>query len=114
MENCIFCKIAKGEMPANKVFEDEHTFAFNDINPQAPIHILVIPREHYTGVHEIPEDRKDILSKVFTTVTKVVAQEELAESGYRLVINFGKSSGQEVPHIHVHILAGRMMQWPPG
>ena len=114
MENCIFCKIVKGEIPATKVFEDEHTFAFNDINPQAPIHILVIPREHYAGVHEIPEDRKEILSQVFTTVIKVVTQEGLAESGYRLVINSGKSSGQEVPHIHVHILAGRMMQWPPG
>ena len=114
MENCIFCKIIKGEMAANKVCEDEHTLAFNDINPQAPVHILVIQREHYVGVHEIPEDRMEILSQLFSTVTKVVTQEELVETGYRLVINFGRSSGQEVPHIHVHILAGRPMQWPPG
>ena len=114
MENCIFCKILKGEIPAKKVFEDEHTFAFNDINPQAPTHILVIPREHYAGVHEIPEECTEILSQVFTTVSNVVTQEGLADKGYRLVINFGKSSAQEVPHIHVHILAGRTMQWPPG
>lgn len=114
MENCIFCKIIKGEIPANKMFEDEHTLAFNDINPQAPVHILVIQREHYAGVHEIPGDSRDIIPQLFSTVTKVVVQEGLVEAGYRLVINFGKSSGQEVPHIHIHILAGRSMQWPPG
>ena len=114
METCIFCRIIEGKVPANKVYEDEHTLAFNDINPQAPVHILVIPREHYAGVHEIPEDRGDIISQLFSTVTKVVTQEGLLEAGYRLVINFGRSSGQEVPHIHIHILAGRSMQWPPG
>ena len=114
MENCIFCRIIEGKVPSNKVFEDEHTLAFNDINPQAPVHILVIPREHYAGVHEIPEDRLDIITQLFSTVTNVVVQEGLLEAGYRLVINFGKSSGQEVPHIHIHILAGRSMQWPPG
>ena len=114
MENCIFCRIIEGKVPSNKVFEDEHTLAFNDINPQAPVHILVIPREHYAGIHEIPEDRLDIITQLFSTVTNVVVQEGLLEAGYRLVINFGKSSGQEVPHIHIHLLAGRSMQWPPG
>ncbi len=114
MEDCIFCKIVKGEIPTNKIYEDEHTLAFNDINPQAPTHLLVIPKEHYEGIHEIPEDHIEILQHLYTTVGKVVLQEGLIEDGYRLVVNFGKKSGQEVPHIHVHILSGRQMHWPPG
>ncbi len=114
MENCLFCKIINGEIPANKVFEDDYTLAFNDINPQAPQHILVIPREHYAGIHEIPANRMEIVTQLFSTVSNVIKQEGLTENGYRLVINSGKTSGQEVPHIHVHILAGRPMQWPPG
>ncbi len=114
MDNCLFCKIINGEIPAMKVFEDEHSLAFNDIDPKAPTHILVIPREHYAGIHEIPSEKMNILSHIFTTVSNVVTQERLEQDGYRLVINFGENGGQEVPHIHVHILAGRAMQWPPG
>ena len=75
MEKCLFCRIIKGQIPSNKVFEDEHTLAFNDINPQAPVHILVIPQEHFAGIHEIPEDRGDIISQLFSSVVKVVMQE---------------------------------------
>lgn len=114
MENCIFCKIIKGEIPAKKVYEDKHCCAFYDIKPQAPTHILVIPYEHYAGVHQVPTDKMDIIVHVFTAVSSIVTQLNLTENGYRLIINFGKNSGQEVPHIHVHILAGRTMRWPPG
>ncbi len=114
MESCIFCKIINGEIPANKVFEDEHTLAFNDINPQAPTHILVIPQEHYANIHEVPTDRREIMLHLFNAVSIIVTQEGLTENGYRLVVNSGKDSRQEVPHIHVHILSGRPMQWPPG
>ena len=114
MENCLFCKIVKGEIPANKVYEDTHTLAFYDIDPKAPTHILVIPLTHYSGVHEIPSDQSTILKCLFETVSTVVKQEHLTNDGYRLVINFGKNGGQLVPHIHVHILGGRSLQWPPG
>lgn len=114
MENCIFCKIVSGDIQSKKIYEDRHTIAFHDISPQAPTHILVITREHYTGIHEIPDDRMEIIAHLFAAVSQVVSQEGLIENGYRIVVNFGKQSGQEVPHIHVHILAGRPMKWPPG
>ena len=114
MENCLFCKIIRGEIPVKKIFEDDHAVAFHDINPQAPHHILIIPREHYCTLHEVPENRGDILVHLFCAVSKVVIREGLMEKGYRLVINAGKNSGQEVPHIHIHLLAGRRMGWPPG
>lgn len=112
--DCLFCRIVKGEIPSKKIFEDTDTIAFHDINPKAPVHILVIPREHHEGVHEIPEGRMDIIQHLFAAVTRVINQEKLAGSGYRLVINFGKQGGQAVPHIHVHVLSGRDMHWPPG
>lgn len=114
MENCIFCKIIAGEIPAKTIFQDENTIAFNDINPKAPRHILVIPREHYAHIHEIPAHRSEILNHLLSAVSTIVTQEGLTRDGYRLVINSGADSGQEVPHIHVHILAGRKMHWPPG
>ena len=114
MEKCIFCKILNGDIPAKKVYEDEYTLAFNDISPQAPTHLLVITKEHYASIHEIPADRMEIISRLFIAVSNVVTQERLIENGYRIVLNSGKESGQEVPHIHVHILAGRPMLWPPG
>jgi len=114
MDNCIFCKIINGDIPASKVFEDEHTVVFNDINPQAPVHMLVIPRQHYESVHDIEPQNMDIMKQVFAAVHEAVRIKGLASQGYRLVINSGKSSGQTVPHIHVHILSGRNMAWPPG
>jgi histidine triad (HIT) family protein len=112
--NCLFCKIIKKEIPAPRVYEDEHAIVIKDINPQAPVHLLALPRKHYSGVHEVKAADEKIFGKLFLAVSKVVEQEQLAANGYRLVINFGEKAGQSVPHIHVHILSGRPMHWPPG
>jgi histidine triad (HIT) family protein len=114
MEQCLFCRIIKGEIPAIKIYEDEFAFAFNDINPQAPRHILVIPREHFAHIHEIPQEKREILAGLFNAVGNIVGQEGMIKEGYRLVVNSGENSGQAVFHIHVHILFGRKMKWPPG
>jgi histidine triad (HIT) family protein len=114
VNDCIFCKIVGNQIPAKKIHEDEYTVAFNDLNPQAPVHILVIPKEHYSGIHEIPADKTDIVKRLFDAVTTVVKKNSLDVKGYRLIVNFGEKAGQSVPHIHVHILSGREMKWPPG
>jgi histidine triad (HIT) family protein len=114
MENCIFCKIINKEIPASMVFEDEKMIAFNDINPQAPIHILLIPREHFASLNDIPEEKKDILSHLLLKARQIAQEKEIAEKGYRIVLNTEKDSGQEVFHIHFHLLGGRRMHWPPG
>lgn len=114
MEDCIFCKIANKEVPAELLFEDDHIVAFNDINPQAPIHIILIPREHYASLNEIPDDKKSILSHILLKARQVAREKGIAEKGYRVVLNTARDSGQEVLHIHFHLLGGRRMHWPPG
>ena len=114
MSDCLFCKIIRGDIPAAKVYEDDNALVFADINPQAPLHLLAVPKEHYCGVHEVPPNRMEIMQHVFFAVNQAVRHEGIADKGYRLVINSGESSGQAVPHIHVHILSGRNMGWPPG
>ncbi len=114
MNDCLFCKIIAGDIPAKKVYEDEQTLAFYDIDPQAPTHILVIPKKHYEGVHNVPAQEKELFATLMLAVGEIVLQEKLTETGYRLVINSGTDALQAVPHIHVHILSGRSMQWPPG
>jgi len=114
MSGCLFCKIIAQQIPSSKVYEDDYTFAFNDINPQAPVHILLVPKIHFAGVHEVTSDNVYIIKKLFDTVSVIVMQKGLAENGYRLVVNFGETAGQTVPHIHIHILSGREMRWPPG
>jgi histidine triad (HIT) family protein len=114
MESCLFCKIINKEIPASMVFEDEKMIAFNDINPQAPIHILLIPREHFSSLNEIPEEKKNILSHLLLKARQIAQEKEIAEKGYRIVLNTARDSGQEVFHIHFHLLGGRRMQWPPG
>jgi len=114
MENCLFCKIIHGEIPANKVFEDEKIIAFDDINPQAPIHILIIPKEHFASLNEIPEEKKDVLSHLLLKARQIAREKGVAKSGYRIVLNTARDSGQEVFHIHFHLLGGRKMLWPPG
>ena len=111
--DCIFCKIARGEIPANKVYEDEEFVAFRDINPQAPTHILVIPKKHIESLSDVKEEDRELLGKLLW-VAKKVAQELNLKKGYRLVINTGPDGGQEVLHLHVHLLGGRAMAWPPG
>jgi len=114
MEDCIFCKIINKEIPASMVFEDEKMIAFNDINPQAPIHILLIPREHFASLNDIPEEKKNILSHLLLKARQIAQEKAIAEKGYRIVLNTEKDSGQEVFHIHFHLLGGRRMHWPPG
>jgi len=110
---CVFCKIARGEIPAHKVYEDEEFVAFKDINPQAPTHILVIPKKHIESLSSVTEEDRELLGKLLW-VAKKVAQELNLKKGYRLVINTGPDGGQEVLHLHVHLLGGRAMAWPPG
>jgi histidine triad (HIT) family protein len=114
MTDCLFCKIASGEVAATKVYEDDAIVAIKDIDPQAPVHLLVMPRDHYSGIHTVSPEQHSLYQRLFAAVTHVVEQQQLAPKGYRLVINFGEKAGQSVPHIHVHILSGRAMQWPPG
>ena len=114
MSDCLFCKIIAQQIPSSKVYEDDYTYAFNDINPQAPVHILLLPKVHFAGIHEVTSDKMHIISKLFDSVSVIVAQNGLAEKGYRLVVNFGEAAGQSVPHIHIHILSGREFGWPPG
>ena len=106
MEDCIFCKIIKGEIPSKKVYEDEDVLAFHDINPAAPIHILVIPKKHITKLTDLKEE---VVGKIFTTINKIAKQEGFEEEGYRVIANCGKDSGQEVMHIHFHILGGKIL-----
>jgi len=108
MSDCLFCKIISGEIPSTKVYEDEYTFAFRDINPQAPVHILVVPKTHIESVGEIDESNADVAAKCLISVSKIAKQEGL-DNGYRVVSNCGENAGQTVPHLHFHILAGKKM-----
>lgn len=114
MEECIFCKIISKDITASIVYEDERMIAFSDINPQAPVHILLIPKEHFPSLNEIPEDKKDILSHLLLKAKEIAREKEIADRGYRIVLNTARESGQEVLHIHFHLLGGRQMSWPPG
>jgi histidine triad (HIT) family protein len=112
--SCVFCRIATRQAPATIVYEDERAVAFRDIAPQAPVHILIIPREHITGPLDISEDREALIGHLVAVAAKVAQQEGLAADGYRLVLNQGRNGGQSVFHLHVHLLGGRRMTWPPG
>lgn len=105
MDNCLFCKIIDGEIPSTKVYEDENVFAFRDINPQAPVHILVVPKQHVASVSELNEDNVDAAAKCLLAIGKIADQEGLAR-GYRVVSNCGDDAGQTVHHLHFHILGG--------
>ena len=107
--DCIFCKIVAGEIPSKKVFEDEYVYAFHDIQPQAPVHVLVIPKKHLASVHELTLEDSDMLGHVFAAAQEVARSTGIAESGYRVVSNAGKDAGQVVHHLHFHILGGRPM-----
>jgi len=111
--DCIFCKIINKEIPTTFIYEDEKVVAFKDINPQAPVHFLIIPREHLDSNEEITEENSDIVGHVFR-VAKRLAKENGLESGYRIVNNCKDDGGQTVNHIHFHVLGGRQMMWPPG
>ena len=107
MENdCIFCKIIKGEIPSSKVYEDDYVLAFRDINPAATIHILVIPKKHIASLAELKEEDRDYVWKIHEAMNKIATQEGFKENGYRVIVNCGKDAGQEVMHLHYHLLAG--------
>lgn len=112
-ETCIFCKIAAGEIPADKVYEDEEVVAFHDLQPQAPVHVLLIPKKHLTSMEEVGLEDQPLLGHLLGRVPLIARQLGLGD-GYRLVINTGRDGLQTVPHLHVHLLGKRAMQWPPG
>ena len=112
MEDCLFCKIANGEIPSNKVYEDAVCLAFRDIDPQAPTHFLVIPKAHIASCAQVNEDNAALVGHMFTVIAKVAKEQGL--DSYRVVSNCGEQAGQSVPHLHFHVLGGRDMTWPPG
>ena len=113
MADCLFCKIAEGSIPSNKLYEDERCLAFYDIDPQAPVHFLVIPKTHIDGADVLTEENADIVAHIFTVIAKL-AKELSLEKGYRVVTNVGEDGGQSVRHLHFHVLAKRSLAWPPG
>jgi histidine triad (HIT) family protein len=112
--DCLFCRIAAGDIPSQKVYSDDHVYAFHDINPAAPTHILVIPRKHLSSVCEAGPDDEALMGKLLLSAQHIAREQGLADDGFRLVINTGDQGGQTVYHIHLHILGGRQMNWPPG
>lgn len=113
-EDCIFCKIVAGEIPSENVYEDESAVAFVDLNPVAPHHILIIPREHIPGVNDVTGDNEVVIGHLFVVAAKLARELGVDQSGYRCVINTNKGACQTVFHVHLHLLAGRQFGWPPG
>ncbi|WP_411822371.1 histidine triad nucleotide-binding protein [Leptospira sp. 'Mane'] len=113
-DDCIFCKIIAGQIPAKIEYQDDDILVFHDITPQAPLHLLIIPKKHITNLNEIRTENADIISKIFTQIPKLAFQFEISEKGYRVVNNCGKDGGQTVFHLHFHMLGGRHLEWPPG
>ena len=111
--DCLFCKIVAGEIPADVVYESDTAVAFRDINPQAPTHVLVIPRKHIATINHIDEEDQAVVGSLYTAAREIAAQEGIADDGYRAVMNCNGAAGQTVFHIHLHVLGGRDMGWPP-
>ena len=114
MDDCIFCKIIAGEMPADIIYQDEQVLAFRDLGPQAPTHALVIPRRHISTLNDLTDDDAELIGRMHLAARTVAEQDGIAESGYRTVFNCNAEAGQTVFHIHLHVLGGRRMHWPPG
>jgi len=114
LSDCLFCNIITGEIPGKKVYEDDTVFAFEDINPQAPTHILICPKKHISTVMDMTPEDAPVMGAIFSAASKIAADKELDKSGFRLVVNNGAGAGQSVFHVHFHLLAGRPMKWPPG
>jgi histidine triad (HIT) family protein len=113
MSDCLFCKIVAGDIPSKKVFEDDHTFAFDDLDPKAPTHVLVVPKKHIRGLKEASGEEAEIVGRCHLVAAQIAKQRGI-EDGYRTVLNVGPKSGQSVFHLHVHLLGGRDLRWPPG
>lgn len=114
MADCLFCKIINKEIPASIVFEDEKVLVFNDINPQAPVHFLAIPKKHIAGVAELEKEDQELVGYLYLAMKKLAAEKGLDKSGYRIVVNNGQDAGQAVAHLHFHLLGGRPLKWPTG
>ncbi|MHC6179123.1 histidine triad nucleotide-binding protein [Clostridium sp. JNZ X4-2] len=114
MEECIFCKIIKGEIPAEKVYEDDVVLSFKDIEPGAPVHVLIIPKKHIRSINDLTEEDSSIIAHIYLVAKQIADKLGLSERGYRIVSNCGEEAGQTVPHIHFHLLGGRTFKWPPG
>jgi histidine triad (HIT) family protein len=114
MTDCLFCRVAAGDVPATLVHSDGEVVAFRDINPQAPTHVLVIPREHIASAAELTPAQDHLWGRLLHVAQSIVEEEGETDNGYRLVTNVGRNGGQSVPHLHLHVLAGRRMTWPPG
>lgn len=114
MSDCLFCKIASGAIPVEFVYEDENVVAFRDINPQAPLHTLVVPRRHISTLNDLQPDDAELVGRMYLAAKRVAADAGVAEPGYRTVFNCNAQAGQTVFHLHLHVLGGRAMQWPPG
>ena len=112
--DCLFCKIINGEIPSSKVYEDDAVFAFRDIEPQAPVHILIIPKEHIASANDLNDENSAVVGHIFSVAAKIAKSEGIAEGGYRIVNNCGEDGGQTVKHLHFHMLGGRSLTWPPG
>ncbi len=114
MVDCLFCKIISKEINSDILFEDDDVLAFKDINPQAPIHFLIVPKKHISTINDLQQEDEKMTGKMILTAQSLAKQENIDENGYRLVFNCNSNGGQEVYHIHLHLLGGRQMQWPPG
>ncbi|MDR1952584.1 MAG: histidine triad nucleotide-binding protein [Elusimicrobiota bacterium] len=113
-KDCLFCKIINNVIPSNKIYEDDLLLAFNDINPQAPIHIIIVPKKHIRSLSDISQDDKELLGHIQFTISKIAKSFTELKNGYRVVNNCGNDGGQTVDHIHYHLLGGRVFGWPPG
>ncbi len=112
--SCIFCEIIAKKIPAEIVFEDDHLLAFRDLNPQAPVHILLIPKKHISGLDRAEETDRELLGRLAAAAARIAEEEGIGKTGFRLVVNSGPAAGQEIDHLHFHLLGGRKMSWPPG
>jgi histidine triad (HIT) family protein len=114
MAECLFCGIIAGKVPASLIYQDERLVAFKDINPQAPFHCLIIPRKHIPGVLDITPEDQSLIGAIFALAARLAREHQIADSGFRVVVNSGSDAGQSVFHLHYHLIGGRRMRWPPG
>ena len=113
-QGCLFCRIAAGEIPAKKAYEDDELYAFHDVNPQAPVHVLLIPKNHLASIGDMGKEHEGLAGRLLLRAARIASDLGISETGYRVVTNRGEGAGQSVFHLHLHILGGRPMRWPPG
>ena len=114
LTDCLFCKMVKGEIAPKKLYEDDRVLAFHDINPQAPVHFLVIPKMHFATLNDVSKDNSDVFGHIFSVIASLAKEQKIAEDGYRVVVNCNRNALQTVFHTHLHVMGGRPFRWPPG